>query len=192
MITPTPSAKIVRFVRYFHWSLGIFLLLSTLLLNGCSNPTTERGIKINWHDGFTAPKPLLELAISENTSLPTAQLSEVLVAAIPTQEKDKQLYIFNYNSPTLCGRWGCLYTGYSDRGQGRYSRVLSVYLQPDLPPGKQLISVSSSATTANNSSLPCLDVQQTRSNRTLQNLTYCFDGSSYQPVENSFLKLPTP
>lgn len=192
MITPTPSAKLVRFVRYFHWSLGIFLLLSTLLLNSCSNPTTNSGIKINWHDGFTAPKPLLELAISENTSLPTAQLSEVLVAAIPTQEKDKQLYIFNYNSPTLCGRWGCLYVGYLDRGQGRYSRVLSFYLQPDLPPGKQLITVSSSEVTANNSSLPCLDVQQTRSNRTLQNLTYCFDGSSYQPVENSFLKLPTP
>lgn len=192
MITPTPSAKIVRFVRYFHWSLGIFLLLSTLLLNSCSAPTTERGIKINWHDGFTAPKPLLELAISENTSLPTAQLSEVLVAAIPTQEQDKQLYIFNYNSPTLCGRWGCLYAGYLDRGQGRYSRVLSVYLQPDLPPGKQLISVSSWDATTNNSSLPCLDFQQTRSNRTLQNLTYCFNGSSYQPVENSFLKLPTP
>ncbi|NJM73781.1 MAG: hypothetical protein HC862_28730 [Scytonema sp. RU_4_4] len=187
-ITPIPDNKIVRLVRYFHLSLGIFLIISTLLLNGCSNTNTA-GVGLNWQNASKIPKSLVNLAASENTSLLSVETSSIKVATIPTHEKDKRLYLLNFNSPDLCGRLGCLYAGYLGKGQGQYSSVMNLYLQPDLPPGKHLISVTPDSF-INTSKLPFLDVQQINFNRTLQAITYCFDGSHYQPVKNSLLKLP--
>ncbi|MBW4435221.1 MAG: hypothetical protein KME28_26795 [Pelatocladus maniniholoensis HA4357-MV3] len=187
-IIPIPNNKIVRLVRYFHFSLGIVLMISALLLNGCSNTnTTEVGL--NWHNARKIPKSLVNLAVSENTSLLPVKVSSIKVATIPTHDKDKHLYILNFNSPDLCGRLGCLYAGYLSQDQGQYSSVMNLYLQPDLPPGKHLISISSDNFT-NTSNLPCLDIQQINFNPILQEITYCFDGRYYQPVKNTLLKLP--
>ncbi|PMB12555.1 hypothetical protein CI592_02285 [Fischerella thermalis CCMEE 5328] len=187
-IPPIPDNKIVHLVRYFHFSLGIFLLISTLLLNGCSN-TNSAEVGLNWHNASKIPKSLVNLAVSENTSLLPVEVSSIKVATIPTHDQDKRLYLLNFNSSDLCGRLGCLYAGYLGKGQGQYSSVMNLYLQPDLPPGKHLISVTSDSFT-NTSNFPCLDVKQVNFNRTLQEITYCFDGSYYQPVKNILLKLP--
>ncbi|MFB2773176.1 hypothetical protein ACE1AT_28480 [Pelatocladus sp. BLCC-F211] len=187
-MTPIPDNKLVRLVRYFHFSLGIFLLISTLLLNGCSN-TNSAEVGLNWHNVSKIPKSLVNLAVSENTSLLPVETSSIKVATISTHKKDKRLYLLNFNSSDLCGRLGCLYAGYLSQGQGQYSSVMNLYLQPDLPPGKHLINITSDSFT-NTSKLPCLDIQQVNFNPTLQEITYCFDGSDYQPVKNTLLKLP--
>lgn len=176
-ITPIPSDKIVLLVRYFNLSLGIFLLITALFLNGCSSGNADSAVRLSWKNASKASKSLLQLAISENTSLPlpSTQVNSIKVATIPTTEKDKHLYLFNYN-PDLCGKLGCLYTAYLDKGQGHYSRVISLYLKPDLPSEKQLISLNKENNN-NASTLPCLDVQQSNSKQTLQKITYCFDGS---------------
>lgn len=54
-----PNDKIVRLVRYFHLSLGIFLLISVLLLNGCSSRAD--GVKISWNDASKVPASLMQL-----------------------------------------------------------------------------------------------------------------------------------
>lgn len=91
----------------------------------------------------------------------------------------------------MCGKLGCLYTGYVDKSKNQYTRVMNLYLHPELEPNQNLISVSSDNFN-NYVNLPCLDIQQLNDNHTLQKLTYCDEGGSYQAVESSFLKLPTP
>ncbi len=88
-----PNIKIVRLLRYFHISLAICLLVSTLILNGCSH--NADGTDLNWQKSSTVPKTLLKLAVNENTFLPTTAVDLMKVAAIPVKEKGTQLYIFN-------------------------------------------------------------------------------------------------
>lgn len=180
-----PNDKIIRLVRYFHLSLGIFLLISVLFLNGCSSRTD--GVKISWNDTSKVPASLMQLAISENTSLSSTTKSSIKFASVKGQ--GKRLYLFNYNNSSLCGKLGCLYTGYVDKGKNQYTRVMNLYLQPELEPNQNLISVSSDNYNSN-FNLPCLDIQQLNDNHTLQKLTYCDEGGYYQAVESSFLKLP--
>lgn len=177
-----PSVQLVRLVRLFHLSLGFFLLLSALLLNGCSS--TLASVPLSWKQADTVPSALWQLVVAENTSLPANSLSNAKVASFPTQEQ-QQVYIFNYNSPNICGEIGCLYVAYLQQGQSSYEQVLSLYLKPFLPAKQSLFSISAEPHT---SSSPCLEVKQVEDNN-IQNLTYCFDGKVYQPVKSFYTKL---
>ncbi|MBD2181005.1 hypothetical protein H6S82_00685 [Planktothrix sp. FACHB-1355] len=173
-----PSDKLVRLVRIFHFSLAFFLLLGTLFLNGCTNNSIA-AVPLQWKQADSIPPILLQLAVNENTSATPNRLNDVLVASIPTKDK-KQLYIFNYNSPDTCGKLGCLYVGYLEKGESSYQRVLNLYLQPNLPPKHSLISINSDVSS---SSLPCLEIKQVDKSN-LQIVTYCFNGSFYQPTKS--------
>ena len=177
------SIKVVRLLRYFHLALGFSLLIASLFLSGCSN--TMEGASLNWRNADTVPKSLLFLA-AQNTNLPSTQISAAKIAVISTQENN-HLYLFNFNSSSLCGELGCLYAGYLSNAQG-LKQVLNFYLQPNVLPGKHLITLMSN-NSSGTSDLPCLDVQQVVNKTTLQKLTYCFDGSDYQPVENTLIKI---
>ena len=179
-----PSPKLVHLVRIFHFSLAFFLLLGTLFLNGCTNNSIAAS-PWRWEQADSISPALLQLAVSENTSTLNS-LNNVLVASIPTQDNN-QLYVFDYNSPDTCGKLGCLYVVYLSKGESSYQRVLSLYLQPNLPPKHSLISISSESNTSA-SLLPCLEVKQVEQDA-LHNLTYCFDGRAYQPIKNIRSKL---
>ena len=180
-----PSDKLVHLVRVFHFSLAFFLLLGTLFLNGCTNRSIA-ALPLHWKQADSISSALLQLAVSENTSITPNSLNNVLVASIPTQDNN-QLYVFDYNSPDTCGKLGCLYVVYLSKGESSYQRVLSLYLQPNLPTKHSLISISSESNTSA-SLLPCLEVKQVEQDA-LHNLTYCFDGRAYQPIKNIRSKL---
>ncbi|RUT03791.1 hypothetical protein DSM106972_047050 [Dulcicalothrix desertica PCC 7102] len=186
---PMPDDKIVRLVRYFHLSLGLFLLISVLFLNGCSN-TNANGVKIRWSNTEKVPASLMRLAIADNTSLSSTARTSIQVSEVGLKDQDNRLYLFNYNDSRLCGRLGCLYTGYINKGKNKFTRVINLYLQPKKAPGENLISIKPN-NFGSTSNIPCLDIQQLNDNRTLQKITYCDEGGYYQAVENSFLKLPT-
>nr|WP_249071007.1 hypothetical protein [Argonema antarcticum] len=179
-----PSPKLVHLVRIFHFSLAFFLLVGTLLLNSCSNSVAA--VPLNWKQADSISPALLQLAVSENTSNTPKSLNNVLVASISTKD-NQQLYVFNYNSSDTCGKLGCLYVAYLDKGESSYQRVLSLYLQPNLPTKHSLISISSESNTSA-SLLPCLEVKQVEQ-YALHNLTSCFDGRAYQPIKNIRSKL---
>ena len=187
MKTPRfPSRKVVFLVRYFHLTLATVLLLSALLLDGCTAWSEARSAGVIWHAADAAPPNLLSRSLAENTNLPGVAVKHVLVAIVPTSAPGQQLYILNYNSPQLCGRVGCLYAAYRDAGRGQYERVWASYLHPELPLGQSLIGVSAADLKV---PLPCLDVRQ-MVERGLQRLTYCFNGTRYQPTESTIFKLP--
>lgn len=173
-----PTTKMVRLVRIFHFSLAFFLLLGTLFLNGCTNNSLA-AVHLQWKQADSIPPALLQLAVNENTSATPNSLNDILVASIPTKDK-RNLYVFNYNTPNTCGKLGCLYVGYLEKGESSYQRVLNLYLQPNLPPKHSLISINSDVSS---SSLPCLDIKQVDKSN-LQIVTYCFNGSFYQPTKS--------
>lgn len=184
-LPPIPPVKLVRLVRLFQLSLGIFLLLSTLLLNGCSSHSADVGL--TWLPSSTIPKTLLQAAVTENTTLSADKSTQITVATVPTKQKNQQLYIFNYNTAETCGRLGCLYVAYlADKNQKRYKQVLSVYLHPDLPAEHPLFSLSPQT---QGQTLPCLEVKQVSKKDTLTHLTYCFNDSSYQPTQTADIQL---
>ncbi|XWK91635.1 MAG: hypothetical protein U7127_31105 (plasmid) [Phormidium sp.] len=171
------SPKLVRLVQIFHFSLAIFLLIGTLLLNGCSSNSVA-AVPLNWKSIDSVPSALSQLAISQNTSLIPNHLNNVLAASIPTKDNG-YLHIFNFNHPQTCGKIGCLYVAYLAKKQS-YQQVLSTYLQPNLPPQHSLISISPDISAT---ALPCLEIKQVKQ-QSLVTLTYCFNGSSFQPTKS--------
>lgn len=171
------SPKLVRLVQIFHFSLAIFLLIGTLLLNGCSSNSVA-AVPLNWKSVNSVPSALSQLAVSQNTSLIPDNLHNVLAASIPTRNNG-YLHIFNFNHPQTCGKIGCLYVAYLAKKQS-YQQVLSTYLQPNLPPQHSLISISNDISAT---ALPCLEIKQVKQ-QSLLTLTYCFNGSSFQPTKS--------
>jgi len=171
------SPKLVRLVQIFHFSLAIFLLIGTLLLNGCSSNSVA-AVPLKWKSIDSVPSGLWQLAVSQNTSLIPENLHDVLVASIPTKD-NHHLHIFNFNHSQTCGKIGCLYVAYLAKKES-YQQVLSTYLQPSLPPQHSLISISPDISAT---ALPCLEIKQVKQ-QSLATLTYCFNGSSFQPTKS--------
>ena len=62
------------------------------------------------------------------------------------------------------------------------TQVFLSYLNPTLPPGKQLLVVGENR----NQSLPCIKVLQTEKQQ-LRQLNFCFNGNRYQVADSQLL-----
>ncbi len=82
----------------------------------------------------------------------------------------------------LCGVQGCLFLAYIPAGSGHYQRVLSLYLNPHLPPKIVLLQ----PTAALQAELPCLMVSQLEQPK-IRTTQFCFNGSIYEIVETQLL-----
>jgi len=172
-----PSFKLVKFVVFFRISLAITLLIGVLFLSGCSSASSA----VAWQlvENNSNLVPLARQAITENTQLGSDDSANVLVMNLSTNKQTGQeLFLLDYNTESLCGRRGCLYSIYSRQGQTN-KLIWSEYLQPNLPPGVNLFTLVWEDSSA--SGFPCLDVKQLNGNR-LQKLVYCFDGNNYRLV----------
>lgn len=171
---PTPHRKAVRFVLAFRLGLGLLLLFS-LFLGGCSNSSGlawQTSQSVGWR-----VVPLLEQAVEENTQLQLRDVLErVRLVSIPL-ENQKTLWLIDYNVVDLCGTQGCLYSIYLEEDKV-YKAVFSGYFQAELPEKYLLFQVSDRA----QFNLPCLEVLQIQQQNQLQ-LTYCFNGKTYQLSE---------
>jgi hypothetical protein len=79
---------------------------------------------------------------------------------------ENPLYIFDFNTPDICGVGGCLYVGYLADGK----RVLSLYLK-ELPKNIKLFSADS-----HQNHYPCVAVSQVDSKSRLVKKRYCYQG----------------
>jgi hypothetical protein len=89
----------------------------------------------------------------------------------PTGIDRKKLYVFNFDTPDLCGVAGCLYAVYSSNGQ----KLLSFYLQQ--PKNTDLFVVDE-----NQKDLSCLKVTQPALPKRLIETRYCYQGEGLIPV----------
>jgi hypothetical protein len=115
-----------------------------------------------------APAGLIKKVITENyfSTNKTPSLKALKL------EGENPLYIFDFNTPDLCGVGGCLYVGYLADG----TRVLSLYLK-ELPENIKLFSADS---TQNH--YPCVAVSQTDSKSRLVKKRYCYQGGKMVSV----------
>ncbi|MCC2691595.1 hypothetical protein [Nodularia sp. LEGE 04288] len=178
---PKPSMRIRYWVYWFRVGLSIFLLLSVLMgLGGCSvNAAT-----VTWNPAVNVvPASVLSQVIVENTQL-NPQAAAKNIRAWSVTGKDGKLTVFDFNTPDVCGKLGCLYVGYWFRQNQPIIQVLLRYFSPNLPPGSQLLAVGENRGRA----LPCIQVLQTAQNQ-LRQLNYCFNNDSYT-LANSQLFAP--
>jgi hypothetical protein len=180
-----------KYLLLFRISWGIFLLL-TLLLSGCTND-------ISWQSGNSNLRPLIQQAVQENTKVSLDLIWQGKVAKIK-----KNLFLIDYNSEVVCGDYGCLYSLYQVFTEERkglmkiayqtfspqfkpqntnYQHLWSAYFQPYYPPGKPLFTVIEDGR-----EYPCLQFHQIQAEN-YQDLTYCYDGETYNLKDfRSFLK----
>jgi hypothetical protein len=167
-------------------AFGGVLLLLVSTLTACTVASSE----VSWQRALdVAPSELVNQAITENFSPspkePTLDASVVkamvLKSVVRHSASAAPLYVFDFNTPTLCGAAGCLYTAYLQR-EKNYQSVLSVYLNPNLPSASTpLITVAK----RNDSrfGLSCMSIaQRTQDNRRIVTLNYCYDGSKFRLV----------
>ena len=83
----------------------------------------------------------------------------------------------------LCGMQGCLFLAYIPAGSGHYQRVLSIYLNPHLPPQTTLLAAEEDSLEVG---LPCLIVKQLE-NHKIRTIQFCFNGSIYEIIDTQLL-----
>jgi len=139
---------------YIQALIGISLLVAIGLVERFTNPS-EQWVK--------APRSikseLLTKIIQDNAT------DDINPETIKSMELNNDIYLVDFNSQKLCGRAGCLYVAYTERGD----RVLSLILQPQ----PDLFSINSS-----DPNRTCIDIRQPQGNQTLIH-TYCYEGDKF-------------
>jgi hypothetical protein len=83
----------------------------------------------------------------------------------------------------LCGVQGCLFLAYIPAGSGHYQQVLSIYLNPHLPPQITLLQPEEDFL---ESGLPCLTANQLEHHK-IRTTRFCFNGSNYEILDSQLL-----
>lgn len=165
--------------------IGLLLSVVVVLgLRGFGLPSAEAS---QWQSAsFVVPKALVEKAIAQNSySSSTESPLDVSSVKVMVLGQQTPLYVFDFNTPKLCGATGCLYAVYSQQGEQQgegYQSVLSLYLNRDLPNSTPLIALKDAVS----GSKPCLVINQRVPNSNqLSSFLYCEEGNKYQLVNES-------
>jgi hypothetical protein len=140
-----------------------------------------------------APAGLMAQVIQENLQPGTAiDTGQMKIWQIQQANQNVPLYLIDtrvanaaehpQDNP-LCGVQGCLFLAYISAGSGHYQRVLSIYLNPHLPPQTTLLQPSAYSS---ESGLPCLMVNQLEHHK-IRTTQFCFNGSIYEIIDTQLL-----
>jgi len=150
--------------------IGILILLITIF--GLALGLLARPSSQDFVDAWSvAPWTLIKKAMHENYAAVNGQIIRPKALNF-TAEQD--LYVFDFNTPNLCGIRGCLYAVYT----GERQRVLSLYLRVNLPKSVKLFS-----TEGKQNGYPCLAITQFQlKTKRLVQTRYCYQGGVMIPV----------
>lgn len=130
-------------------SLGLICLSVGLL--GLMN--AQKPNLATWQSAtVAAPQELLRLVVRQNYPVAENLTTLKQIQVLPISTQSKPLYIFDFRSPDLCGRGGCLFAVYTATGKS----VLRLLLSPLSSLNVPLFSVSSQTL----SGYPCLVISQ--------------------------------
>lgn len=130
--------------------IGVLLLGFFLLANLAAVKSDVTGWK---KADAAAPPELVAKAIAQNFTPADSdsRLDPSRVRVFVVGDKPK-LYIFDFNTPSLCGIAGCVHAIYTEKGEP----VLRLILRPELPKGVPLLQIGENQY----SKSPCLIVSQ--------------------------------
>ncbi len=164
----------------------IFFLLSFSFLIIKNNIFYKKNINQNnnqtsWsHINNNKEVPISVLKNLRNTSI-VGEIKENAIKVMEIQSLGKgKLYIFDFNSPQLCGVGGCLYSIYHESGQ----LLLQLIANPHLPPKENFIQVSNTIS----QEFPCLTItQNTNVENTVSHTLYCYQDGKYTRFNESLV-----
>lgn len=151
----------------------VLLMKATSLKNG--------GTILAWTDAQNiVPASLIKRAFREN-STSDVEAKSIKVLQVPSQGVGK-LYIFDFQSPQLCGANGCVYPVYQESGK----LLLSVIANPNLPKGEVLIRASDTV----RNGFSCLVITQTTSTEGMVSRSqYCYQGAGFVKLNEALTKM---
>ena len=116
------------------------------------------------------PGSLIQRALRQN-SIGGVEAKSINVLQVPSHGAGK-LYIFDFQSPQLCGAGGCIYSVYQESGK----LVLSVIANPNLPKGEMLIRADDTV----QNGFPCLVITQSaHTEGMVSRFQYCYQGAGF-------------
>ena len=157
-------------------------------------PKTNASSQPQWQLAkAAAPTGLMAQVIQDNIQPGTpVDIGQMKVWKVQQSDQNVPLYLIDTRAVNaaehpqgnpLCGVQGCLFLAYIPAGSGHYQQVLSIYLNPHLPPQTILLQP---ATYSSASGLPCLMVNQLEHHK-IRTTQLCFNGSIYEIIDTQIL-----
>lgn len=136
---------------------------------------------LTWTDAQNiVPASLIKSALREN-STGDVEAKSIKVLQLPSQGAGK-LYIFDFQSPQLCGTGGCVYPVYQQSGK----LLLSLIANPNLPKGEVLIRPDDTV----RNGFSCLVITQTTSIEGMVSRSqYCYQGKGFFKFNEALTKV---
>lgn len=173
--------------RFFQSKFSIIAIIAVTLL-GLLGLTTlvlsQSREDLDWKPANSvAPAALVSTALQqnylENQSKTPLYKNQIKVLKIHSRGAGN-VYIFDFNTPQLCGSAGCLYAVYTEDGKS----VLSLLLNTQLPQKVLLFSVSEQT----RNGFPCLEIAQpTKEQSMISQSQYCYEGTGFVLVNSSVI-----
>lgn len=154
-------------------------VVSALLVKATSSK--KGGRSLTWTAASDiAPRSLIETALRQN-SIAGVEAKSIKVLQIPSRGAGK-LYIFDFQSPQLCGAGGCIYPVYQESGK----LVLSVIANPNLPKGEVLIRADG----MEQNGFPCFVITQSTSTEGMVSRSqYCYQGREFVKLNEALTRV---
>jgi hypothetical protein len=169
--------------------LAIAIVLAIALSLHSSNATGQSPWRLA-KEG--APAGLMAQVIQENIQPgTTVEAEQMKVWTIQQPHQTIPLYLIDTRVANavehpqenlLCGAQGCVFLAYIPAEEGHYQRILSLYLNPHLPPKMTLLQPTAEL----KAGLPCLVARQLEQQK-IRITQFCFNGSTYEIVETQLL-----
>lgn len=167
-------------------SRTILVVVSILFLIGMASVWAFSQPKSvsSWGMANVAPAGLVRTAIAQNyLAVPREKPldeSQIKVLKVPGIGAGN-LYVIDFNTPQLCGSGGCLYAVYTQHAR----LVLSLLLNPKLPKGTSLFSISEET----RNGFSCLVIaQSTVDDAAVEERRYCYEGAGFTLINSSVTK----
>jgi hypothetical protein len=169
-----------------------FVTLCLISFIGIYVASSQSSDTLRWQSALNVvSEELLQRIIEENTA-PGFHLDKEEVRALKIQHSGQPapLYLIDFRTSDfsqslpvnpLCGASACAFFGYIRQGNN-YQRVLSIYLNPHLPPNIPLVQTTDEL----QNHLPVLSVKQLEDTH-IRQLTLSFNENEYEVTETKLL-----
>ncbi|MCV3215621.1 hypothetical protein OGM63_19240 [Plectonema radiosum NIES-515] len=179
IINRFPTIKSVKHQTILAIGCIALFVVPALLMKATS--LKNDGKTLTWTDTQNiVPASLIKRALREN-SIGDVEAKSIKVLQVPSQGAGK-LYIFDFQSPQLCGAVGCVYPVYQESGK----LLLSVIANPNLPKGEVLIRADNTV----QNGFSCLVITQTTSIEGMVSRSqYCYQGAGFVKLNEALTKM---
>ena len=163
-----------KLVKFSYLGFGLFLLVSSLFLLGCSSAGASDGL--NWQSATSVISEERAKEIIAENSAESANRDSIL-ETMRVFQSDEGLLFVDFNSPELTGRLGSLHVIYDSEDNLIFGR----YLPSRLPEGVPTLQLSERTS----GGYPCLVINSDPTETEITQYTLCYQGADWVVVDEA-------